>query len=128
MPTKNQRTGKRGEDAALAWLQKRGYRLLERNWRHHRYEIDLIFEKEGQLIFVEVKTRTHDSRVERDELPAIQPAQQERIFDAAVAYAEALEHEGEIRFDLFAVLLAVDGCVLEVEHLPNAFYPGMPFF
>ncbi len=128
MAAKNQETGKRGEDAALAFLQKRGYRLLERNWRHRRYEIDLIFEKDGQLIFVEVKTRTHASFAESGLLPVVQPAQQQRIFEAAVTYAEARGHEGEIRFDLLGVLLAPDGYLLELEHLPNAFFPGMPFF
>jgi len=124
---KQQQIGKIGEEAALKHLLKRGYLLLEHNWRHRRFEIDLIFLYKEQLIFVEVKTRTYHPNLPT-KLPGISEAQQNRIFEAAVAYAEQHQHQGEIRFDLITVLLASDGYLLEVEHLPNAFFPGMPFF
>ncbi len=124
---KHLETGKIGEEAALKHLQNRGYRLLERNWRHHRCEIDLILQKDEELVFVEVKTRTRYTAQE-SELPGISEAQQNRIFDAAIAYTESRNHQGSIRFDLCTVLLGADGYVFEIEHLPNAFFPGMPFF
>lgn len=46
-----------GEDLALRYLIKHGYRLVERNYRTRRGEIDLILRKEGTLVFVEVKLR-----------------------------------------------------------------------
>ncbi len=124
---KQRQTGEIGEKAALKYLQKRGYLLLERNWRHRRFEIDLILYKEKQLVFAEVKTRTFHPRFPL-ELPGISEPQQNRIFEAALAYAEQHQHQGQIRFDLVTVLLAIDGYLLEIEHLPNAFFPGMPFF
>lgn len=120
-------TGMAGENAVLQYLQKRGYQLLERNWRYHRCEIDLIFLLGFELVFVEVKTRTLSS-AKSEEQPGISPAQQERIFDAACAYAEKHEYQCEMRFDLATVLLAPDGYLLEINHYPNAFFPGMPFF
>ncbi len=54
----NQRMGKRGEDAAAAWLEARGYRIIARNIRTPHGEIDLIAQAEDHLAFVEVKTRT----------------------------------------------------------------------
>lgn len=52
------RTGKWGETAALAFLEANGYKLLKRNYRSPDGEIDLVMSKEGELVFVEVKTRS----------------------------------------------------------------------
>jgi putative endonuclease len=53
----NQQTGKRGENLAVEFLQEKGYQVIERNWRHHHLELDIIATKEGMLHIVEVKTR-----------------------------------------------------------------------
>lgn len=50
--------GRRGEDCAAQYLQQAGYTLLERNWRCQQGEIDLIAERNGDVVFVEVKTRS----------------------------------------------------------------------
>ena len=49
--------GAEAEDLACAWLQARGLRLLERNYRSRRGEIDLIMQDGEQLVFVEVRYR-----------------------------------------------------------------------
>jgi putative endonuclease len=49
--------GKRGEDLAVLWLEKEGFRILTRNWRHGRLEIDIIASKNNLLHFMEIKTR-----------------------------------------------------------------------
>jgi len=56
----NQKLGKLGEDAAAAYLQEQGYRILCRNFRCRMGEIDLIAAKGYGLTFVEVKTRRND--------------------------------------------------------------------
>jgi len=50
-------TGARGEALAATWLIEKGYKVLHQNWRHGRWEVDIIAEKDGILHFVEVKTR-----------------------------------------------------------------------
>ncbi len=51
-------TGKRGEEIAAEYLQKRGYRLLGKNVQTGRGEVDLVMQKKGVVVFVEVKTRS----------------------------------------------------------------------
>ncbi len=57
-PLHNTRIGRIGEDHAVAWLEAHGYRVVERNWRCARGEIDVVAWDVGTLVFVEVKTRT----------------------------------------------------------------------
>lgn len=52
------RTGKLGEDLAEQYLLARTYSILHRNWRHGRWEVDIIAERAGTLHFIEVKMRT----------------------------------------------------------------------
>ncbi|MEM6298148.1 MAG: YraN family protein, partial [Bacteroidota bacterium] len=58
---KTQQKGQRGEQLALNHLTAKGDELKERNYRAGRGEIDLIFQADGLLIFVEVKYRSADS-------------------------------------------------------------------
>ena len=50
-------TGNTGEALAAAYLSENGYSIMHQNWRHSRWEVDIIAEKDGILHFVEVKTR-----------------------------------------------------------------------
>jgi putative endonuclease len=58
MPSQNLQTGKLGEQLAAAYLLGLGYMVLDLNWRHHHWELDIIAAKGNTLHFVEVKTRT----------------------------------------------------------------------
>ncbi|MEK6709554.1 MAG: YraN family protein, partial [Nitrospinota bacterium] len=53
----SKRIGARGEEAACRHLERNGYRILARNYRGPRYEVDIVAEEKGVLAFVEVKTR-----------------------------------------------------------------------
>ena len=49
-------TGNKGEEKAAKYLLENDYKIIERNWRTRKGEIDIIAEKNGTLVFVEVKT------------------------------------------------------------------------
>src|ERR1700761_7516104 len=50
--------GKKGEGLAAEWLLKREFKILHRNWRHNRCEVDIIAHRNKILHFIEVKTRS----------------------------------------------------------------------
>jgi len=53
----NKATGNKGEEMAAAYLVKKGFRILERNWRYRHWEADIIASRGRFLHFIEVKTR-----------------------------------------------------------------------
>lgn len=55
--------GAYGEHVAENFLREKGYRILARNWRHRRDEIDIVAAEEDRIVFVEVKTRARHSRI-----------------------------------------------------------------
>ena len=56
----NKAAGYAAEDEAAAWLESRGYRILERNATFPGAEIDFVCAKDGLTVFVEVKWRSGD--------------------------------------------------------------------
>ena len=60
MVTENRRRGNIGEDFAADYLEKEGYKIIERNYATKLGEIDIIAEKDGYIAFVEVKSRAED--------------------------------------------------------------------
>ncbi len=84
--TPKQRIGKWGETVASYFLEQRGYRVLARNVRTGRGEIDLVAQqvKDGIVVFVEVKTRSNASFGLPEE--AVDARKLEHLFRAAEAY------------------------------------------
>ena len=97
-------TGRRGEEIALRHLENNGYRILERRFRTRFGEIDLIADEGGDLVFVEVKTRTGHSFGSPEE--AVDQRKQRRLVRLARAYLQKRRWEDRsCRFDVVAVLL-----------------------
>lgn len=121
--SKHLETGQVGENAAADFLEQKGWRIVERNWRAGRGEIDLIaWAGERLLVFVEVKTRTGESAGFGGPEQAIDAKKQDMLQRAAGAYMESIEYDWEIRFDTVAVVLR-QGKVLEIRHVEDAFFP-----
>lgn len=118
MAQHNKNFGQLGEDIAAAYMQQKGYRLLARNYRFGRVELDAIYELNNEIIFVEVKTRTSDMMAYPEQ--AVGKSKQKNIRLAAENYLEENQITFPVRFDIIAV---VKGEKFEVEHIEDAFYP-----
>ena len=112
--------GKEGEQEARSYLEKRGYHIVCTNWHFHHYELDIIAEKEDELIVVEVKTRSEDFLVSPED--AVDEPKIRRIVQAADAYARLFNVELPIRFDIITLTKDAQGVCHVEEHIPDAFY------
>jgi putative endonuclease len=111
--------GRRGEDLAVDFLQLKGYQILERNWRNHRAEIDIIAMINEKLIFVEVKTRSTDFFGTPEGF--VDAKKQDLIARAAGAYIRKVNHDWLIRYDIIGILLFPDD-TYQIEHFEDAFF------
>lgn len=108
-----------GERVAVAHLQAKGYRIRERNFRIREGEVDIIAERAGTLVFVEVRTRRGEALGSAAE--SVTASKAARIVAAAQAYVQANEDcPGDQRIDVIALSLAGDGRVLSLEHIEGA--------
>lgn len=119
LDTKKQISGKRGEDIAVAYLRKKGYQILERNFRLRNGEIDIIALHENILVFIEVKTRT--SRLFGTPLEAISFFKLRSLVRTANVYKYTRNNLPEaMRIDAIAVkFLDPEGVDFEIEHMKN---------
>ena len=111
--------GTQGEQAAATYLQKRGYRILHRNYRIARGEIDLVADHQGTLVFVEVKAR----RSTRFGSPsqAVDCRKQERLIHVATHYLHRYQCEDrQCRFDVI-LLTQQSSSETKIELIQNAF-------
>jgi len=117
------RLGRRGEDLALAHLERLGYALLARNHRTRFGELDLIVFDGETIAFVEVKTRRLPGRA-GSSLDAFSPAKTAQVRRMAAAWlAEAPDRPraAELRFDAIAVTVDAAGGLVRLDHLEGAF-------
>ena len=116
--TSKMQTGLAGENAAAEYLTAKGYEILERNYRHHKAEIDLIVKKGNWLVFVEVKTRSSNGFGFPEEF--VDKEKENNIFFAADHYMYEINWEGNVRYDIVSILgMDFDR---EVMHFEDAFY------
>ena len=108
--------GKTGEDLAVAYLQGKGYQILERNWRSGHKEIDIIAQKEGVLVAVEVKTRKSDAFGEPE--VAVRSEKRQKLIRAADAYVRYKNLNVDVRFDIISIILNEEE--QRLEHIEDA--------
>lgn len=112
--------GKKGEDLAAEYLEEKGWRIAERNYRAGRCEIDIIaWAHERLLVFVEVKTRSHDGF--GGPADAVDLKKQDRMARTAGFYMEQIGYDWEIRFDIISIILKNE-VVENFTHIEDAFF------
>jgi len=128
MPSPRQRTGRRGEELAAEYLEARGYRILVRNYRFRRAELDLVCylpalpgKGAGELVIVEVKARNTLSYGFPEE--AVNRQKQQNLIRGARAFVRERRMERTpCRFDVISIE-NVDGR-FRIDHFENAFDLG----
>ncbi|MCD6399184.1 YraN family protein [candidate division WOR-3 bacterium] len=104
-----------GERLAVNYLMNKGYRILERNYRVGKLEVDLIIEKGGVIVFVEVKRRKSEDFGSPAEF--VNKKKQERIIKAAKVFLQRRKdfQDMDVRFDVVSVLCNT------IDHIESAF-------
>ncbi|MBU1169819.1 MAG: YraN family protein [Proteobacteria bacterium] len=110
--------GKSGESLALSYLKKKGYRILETNYRNKMGEIDIIALDKDVIVFVEVKTR--QSTFFSHPKEAVTVTKQVTMSRVAQAWLKSRnKNDSKARFDVVAILS--DNNTHEIELIKNAF-------
>lgn len=109
--------GKAGEDAAAEMLQQKGYRILHRNWKCKRKELDIVALQGNTLVVVEVKTRRNDYF--GSPLESITDSKIRNIITATQAYVRFFRMDYPIRFDVVSIIPQPKG--LQIQHIEDAF-------
>lgn len=116
--------GIKGEEEAAKMLEKKGYKILEHNWRLGHYEIDLIAENKKEIVFVEVKARTTMFGNIRPE-EYVDESKKRRMITSGNAFIRHSKSTKSLRFDIIGIV--VDPETMEVTyrtHYENAFNPA----
>ncbi len=112
--------GKRGEKLAADYLISKGYKILEKNWRFKKAEIDIIAkDNEGILIFVEVKTRSYTFYGEPEAF--VDEKKKNLLLDAASQYMNKVGYEWAIRFDIIGIVIDKSENI-NISHFEDAFF------
>lgn len=110
--------GKKAEELAAEYLQKNGYKILVRNFRYQKAELDLFAEKDSLIVVVEVKARSTD--VFNLPQEAVNKRKIKLIVSAANYFMEEYNKNQEVRFDIISVL-PDENKNLMIEHITDAF-------
>jgi putative endonuclease len=112
--------GRKGEEIAFYHLIKKGYKVIERNWRFDHTEVDIIATHNNRLIIVEVKTRT--AAVYEEPREALSSRKIKHLTHAAEAYIMEHEIDMETRFDAVFIKWYSE-TKYELMHIEDAFSP-----
>ena len=110
--------GKWGEDLAADYLQRKGYTIIERDWKSGKRDLDIIAldEDENVVVFVEVKTRRN--RLFGDPEESVDYHKLQNLQQAISHYVKFKHIHQEIRFDIISIVGTV-GTDPDIQHIQN---------
>ncbi len=118
MGTEKKELGKKGEEVAVQFLKKKGYRIIERNYTCRLGEMDVIAKEKDTFAFIEVKTRT-TTTFGPPQL-AVDLSKQNQLSKVALHFLKEKRLEDvKARFDVVAILFGPKG--EEIELIKDAF-------
>lgn len=115
--------GNEGEELATAYLESKGYTILDRNYHFERAEVDIVaYDNESWIVFAEVKTRSSNRYGEPEEY--IDDEKIQNVYKAAEAWIYERKMDGvPVRFDVISILQQ-DSEAPDIKHFEDAFSPG----
>ena len=118
MSAARQAFGELGERVAARWMERQGWRVVQRRFRNGRRDIDLVMERDGTVAFVEVKARRGDSF--GTPVEAVNWRKQKELAKSAHVWIDRHGRpEEDYRFDVVGVL--VEGTRVRIRHVTDAF-------
>lgn len=117
--------GNIGEEIACQTIRKKGFKVVETNWRFGHLEMDIIAISRKEIAFIEVKTRTSTFSNKRPE-EYVDDFKKRRMVAAANAYIKMNAIELVPRFDIIGIL--IDPLTREIKdctHIEDAFTPSI---
>jgi putative endonuclease len=93
--------GKKGEELAATWLVSNGYEIMHRNWRHGRYEIDIIAGRDGIIHIVEVKSRRSGAYGHPED--SVNRKKIAHILQAAAGWLHEFPGHTRVQYDVLAI-------------------------
>ena len=128
MKTQKQLLGNLGEDLAVEFLEKQGYKIIERNLKTGRVgEIDIIARKDDELIFIEVKTKSnHETGLPEEEFNFYKKKKMQRAIQSYL-WKNNFQNES-IRVDLIAIDVLKQFLPDQKPEVKIRHYPDMPIF
>ena len=113
---KHNELGIKGEKLAIDFLLKKGYKILEKNFRYLKAEVDIIAKKDNVLAAVEVKTRSTDYFGNPQDF--VNPKKIKLLLSAIDYYVNEKDLDVEVRFDIIAI---THQKTIKITHLKDAF-------
>ena len=93
--------GHKAEEAAKVYLEMRGYKIIEQNYRRSRCEIDIVAQKDDVMYFVEVKYRRND--IQGSGLEYVTGTKLKQMQFAAETWAEEYKWHGECQLSAIEI-------------------------
>ncbi|WP_246043181.1 YraN family protein [Fodinibius saliphilus] len=115
--------GDEGEELATAYLESKGYTILERNYHFEHAEVDIVaYNNASHIVFVEVKKRSTNRYGAPEEY--VNEEKIQNVYKAAEAWLYERKMDGSpVRFDVIAILQKGNEAP-DIKHYENAFRPG----
>ena len=108
--------GKWGEDLAADYLQRKGYTIIERDWKSGKRDLDIIAQDGNVIVFVEVKTRRNRLYGEPEE--SVDYHKLQNLQQAISHYIKFKHIRQEIRFDIISIVGTV-GTDPDIQHIQD---------
>ena len=110
--------GNKGEDLACKFLEKNGYKIIERNYRNRTGEIDIIARDKDDMVFIEIKTKLSKDFAQPE--LSVNPSKQKKIVKTALVYLmEKNINKTGCRFDVVGITGEKGNT--KIELIKNAF-------